>query len=139
MNLIIRIKIAFSLLLLILGIVACHEETIATQKDFDFNVHLQKHRVEVPLNQPAEFVFVIERNGDYLGTSYTATYFLREGDGILMQNGNAAILDNQPYLIAGDSVFINYTPSNQGTHIIEAEFRDSFNNSKELKIELNTK
>ena len=139
MNLIIRIKIAFSLLLLILGIVACHEETIATQKNFDFNVHLQKHRVEVPLNQPAEFVFVIERNGDYTGTSYTVTYFLREGNGILMQNGNSAILDNKPYLIAGDSIFINYTPSSLGSHVIEAEFRDSFNNSKELILELKTK
>ena len=139
MNLIIRIKIAFSLFLLMLGIVACHKETIATQKDFDFNVHLQKHRVEVPLNQSAEFVFVIERNGDYTGTSYTVTYFLREGNGILMQNGNSAILDNKPYLIAGDSIFINYTPSSLGSHVIEAEFRDSFNNSKELILELKTK
>ena len=139
MNAIIRIKISFFLLLLMIGISACHEETLSTQKDFNFDVHLQKHRVEVPINQSSEFVFILERKGNYSETSHTITCFLRQGEGALMRNGNSAILDNKPYLIIGDTIIISYTPRTQGAHTIETEFRDSFNNAKEFTIELNTK
>jgi hypothetical protein len=139
MNIFIRVKIALFLLLLIIGIVACSEDTISTQKDFNFEVYVQKHRKEIPINQSSDFVIILDRKGNYSGTSHTVTYFLREGEGLLMQNGNSAILDNKPYLIVGDTIYINYTPRSQGSHVIEAEFRDSFNNSKELIIELNTK
>lgn len=118
-----------------LTLVSCSQE-VDVKQNFDYEIKMQKYRTDVEVGKPVRLVFFIKSVGNYSDVRYSVNYFLRKGAGQLFDQTNQTLQDNTQYEIQGDTLRIEYLPTQQGDHIIEVEFSDNFNQRKEMVINL---
>lgn len=119
----------------LLTLVSCSQE-VDVKQNFDYEIKMQKYRTDVEVGKPVSLVFFIKNAGNYSDVHYSVNYFLRKGAGQLFNQTNQTLQDNTQYEIQGDTLRIEYLPTQKGEHTIEIEFSDNFNQKKEMVINL---
>lgn len=130
-----KVLFAHMLVVSVCLLISCTGE-ITVKQNFDYQIRMQKYRADVKVGIPADFVFFIENQGNYSGVRYQVNCFLRKGTGRLYRDDQTPIVDNTRYEIRGDTLRMNYIPDEKGEHVIEVEFTDNFNQTKEITIKL---
>lgn len=131
-----KVITAFILCLLCLS---CNDE-LEIKQDYDFDVETEKYRSEISQDETVEFVFHLQRSGDYAQTYYFVSCFQREGSGTITDTYGNKLEMNKPYPVYTPETFkLRYTSTCADAQKIELTFSDNFDHRKELKIDLQNK
>lgn len=124
---------------LIYALTACNDG-LTIKQDYDFSVITEKYRSEIGNGETTEFVFHLSREGEYNGTHYFVSAFIREGSGVIRDTQGNELKMNEPYPIYTPETFkLNYTSLCNENQKIELVFEDNFEYVKEIEIELQPK
>ena len=114
---------------------SCDRE-LEVRRDFDFEVRAEKYRTDMALGETRGIILHIESEGNWDGTAYGMSVFLREGEGTLSDGEDNVLEDNRHYGVYPGRFELYYTPHEKGTHKIEIVIDSSTGKSREMTVEL---
>lgn len=128
-------SIFFSLLLLS----SCSSDVdITINKEYDFTIRMQKYRTEIKTGETKELEFFIDKAGDYEGTNYYVSVFLRTGEGEIT-DGKKRLEENVYYEVPSNGFKLFYRSLSADSHRIEILVKNSFGKEEETIVTLSNK
>ena len=121
-----------------LMLVSCDED-MDIQQSYPFIVETMPVPNKVTKGQTVEIRCELEKEGDFIGTSYTIRYFQFEGEGSLKMDNGIVFLPNDRYPLENDTFRLYYTATGDEAHNFIVVVEDSFNNSYKLEFDFNNR
>lgn len=114
---------------------SCTAEQADVKRHFDFDIVTEKYREDVNIGEKKSILLHLQREGNYAGETYRASFFIRDGHGTLSDETDNVLEENAFYEVHADGFKVNYTPHEKGSHKIEVTVKDSSGITKELQLD----
>lgn len=124
---------------LFFSLFSCSSDVDVTiNTEYDFSVRMQKYRNDIKIGETKELEFFIDKAGDYEGTKYYVSVFLRTGEGEIT-DGKQRLKENVYYEVPSNGFKLFYRSLSADSHRIEVLVKDSFGKEKETIVTLSNK